>query len=127
MKVAKLVLRAPAFLGLLADLERSCDVIELHLSPDHPHVSIVTYGMQDRSCIDVPKSSDMVQSFSCERAVSLRYQLPHIRLIMKALAISSKVVLRCSSNGLLLLQLKLEKEDQRQMFSEFYIVPLLDD
>ncbi|CAH2230384.1 jg5062 [Pararge aegeria aegeria] len=126
-EVAKLVLKASAFLGLLVDLERSCDVMELNLSPDHPNVSIVTYGMQDRSCIEVPKSSDMMQSFSCEQAVSLKYQLPHIRLIMKALAISSKVVLRCSSNGLLLLQLKLEKDDQRQMFSEFHIVPLLDD
>lgn len=121
----------------------------------------------------MPKSSDMVQSFSCEKPITLKYQLSHIRLIMKALAISTKVckkiritslveilsdlrtlytlrgsqvmsmhckfiefkfeavifqvVLRCSSNGLLLLQLKLEKEDQRQMFSEFYIVPLLDD
>ncbi|XP_034828210.1 cell cycle checkpoint protein RAD1 [Maniola hyperantus] len=126
-EVAKLVLKANAFLGLLADLERSCDVMELNLSPDHPNVSIVTYGMQDRSCIEVPKSSDMMQSFSCSTAVTLKYQLPHIRLIMKALAISSKVVLRCSSNGLLLLQLKLEKDDQRQMFSEFHIVPLLDD
>lgn len=126
-EVAKLVLKAPAFLGLLADIERSCEVFELNLSPDHPNVSIVTYGMQDRSCIDMPKSSDMVQSFSCEAPVTLRYQLHHIRSIMKALAISTKVVLRCSSNGLMLLQLKLEKEDQRQMFSEFYIVPLLDD
>ncbi|XP_050353084.1 cell cycle checkpoint protein RAD1 [Nymphalis io] len=126
-EVAKLVLKATAFLSLLADLERSCDVIELNLSPDHPNVSIITYGMQDRSCIDVPKSADMVESFSCDHPVTLKYQLPHIRLIMKALAISSKVVLRCSSNGILLLQLKLEKEDQRQMFSEFYILPLLDD
>ncbi|XP_041971903.1 cell cycle checkpoint protein RAD1 [Aricia agestis] len=125
--VAKLVLKAPAFLGLLADLERTCDTIELNLSPVHPHVSIVTYGMQDRSCIEVPKSSDMVQSFACDQPLSLKYQSSHIRLIMKALAISSKAVLRCSSNGLLLLQLKLEKEDQRQMFSEFYIVPLIDD
>ncbi|XP_013147032.1 PREDICTED: cell cycle checkpoint protein RAD1 [Papilio polytes] len=125
-EVAKLVLKAPAFLALLADLERSCDVLELNLSPEHPNVSIVTYGMQDRSCIEMPKSSDMVASFSCEREVTLRYQLHHIRLLMKALALSSKVVLRFSSNGVLLLQLKLEKEDQRQMFSEFYIVPLLD-
>ncbi|XP_038215607.1 cell cycle checkpoint protein RAD1 [Zerene cesonia] len=126
-EVAKLVLKAPAFLSLLADLERSCDIIELNLTPEHPNVSIVTYGMQDRSCIDMPKSSDMVQSFTCDHAVTLKYQLHHIRLIMKALAVSTKVVVRCSSNGLLLLQLKLEKEDQRQMFSEFYIVPLLDD
>ncbi|CAG4933436.1 unnamed protein product [Colias eurytheme] len=126
-EVAKLVLKAPAFLSLLADLERSCDIIELNLTPEHPNVSIVTYGMQDRSCIDMPKSSDMVQSFTCEHAVTLKYQLHHIRLMMKALAVSTKVVVRCSSNGLLLLQLKLEKEDQRQMFSEFYIVPLLDD
>ncbi|XP_013193296.1 cell cycle checkpoint protein RAD1 [Amyelois transitella] len=127
-EVAKLVLKAPAFLGLLADIERSCDIIELNLSPEHPNVSIVTYGMQDRSCIDVPKSSEMVQSFSCDQPITLKYQLHHIRLIMKALGISTKVVLRCSSNGLLLLQLKLEDQrDQRQMFSEFYIVPLLDD
>ncbi|XP_026333142.1 cell cycle checkpoint protein RAD1 isoform X2 [Hyposmocoma kahamanoa] len=126
-EVAKLVLKAPAFLGLLADIERSCDIIELNLSPDYPNVRIVTYGMQDRSCIDVPKTSEMVQGFSCENSITIKYQLPHIRLIMKALAVSTKVVLRCSSNGLLLLQLKLEKEEQRQMFSEFYIVPLLDD
>ncbi|XP_045517206.1 cell cycle checkpoint protein RAD1 [Pieris brassicae] len=126
-EVAKLVLKAPAFLSLLVDMEKTCDIIEINLSPEHPNVSIVTYGMQDRSCIDMPKSSDMVQSFNCEKSVTLKYQLQHIRLIMKALAVSSKVVLRCSSNGLLLLQLKLEKEDQRQMFSEFYIVPLLDD
>ncbi|KOB72647.1 Checkpoint protein [Operophtera brumata] len=45
-EVAKMVLKAPAFLGLLADIERSCDTIELNLTPDHPNVSIVTYGMQ---------------------------------------------------------------------------------
>lgn len=45
-EVAKLVLKAPAFLGLLADIERSCEVFELNLSPEHPNVSIVTYGMQ---------------------------------------------------------------------------------
>lgn len=45
-EVAKLVLKAPAFLGLLADIERSCDIIELHLSPEYPNVRIVTYGMQ---------------------------------------------------------------------------------
>ncbi|CAG9559378.1 unnamed protein product [Danaus chrysippus] len=126
-EVAKLVLKASAFMGLLGDLERSCDTIEINLSPEHPNVSIITYGMQDRSCIDVPKSSDMVQSFSCKQAIRLKYQLYHLRLIMKALAISSKVVLRSSSNGLLLIQLKLEKEDQRQMFTEFFILPLLDD
>ncbi|XP_068623491.1 cell cycle checkpoint protein RAD1 isoform X2 [Battus philenor] len=125
-EVAKLVLKAPAFFGLLSDLERSCDILELNLSPEHPNVSIVTYGMQDRSCIDMPKSSDMVQTFSCDEAVTLKYQLHHIRLIMKALALSTKVFLKFSSNGLLLIQLKMEKEDQRQMFSEFHIVPLLD-
>ncbi|XP_072934578.1 cell cycle checkpoint protein RAD1 [Epargyreus clarus] len=124
---ARLVLRAPALLGLLAGLERSGDTLELRVSPDHPHLSFLSYGMQDRSCVDVPKSSEMIQSFHCEEPITLKYQLYHIRLIMKALAISSKVVMRCSSNGLLLLQLKLEKEDQRQMFSEFTIVPLLDD
>lgn len=126
-EVANLVLKASSFLGLLADIERSCDIIEINLSPQHPHFSIITYGMQDRSCIDVPKSSEMIQSFSCEEAITLKYQLYHLRLIMKALAVSSKVVLRCSSNGLLLLQLKLEREDQRPMFSEFSIVPLLDE
>lgn len=45
-EVAKLVLKAPSFLGLLADIERSCDIIEMNLSPQHPHLSIVTYGMQ---------------------------------------------------------------------------------
>ena len=45
-EVAKLVLKAPSFLGLLADIERSCDIIEINLSPQHPHFSIVTYGMQ---------------------------------------------------------------------------------
>lgn len=90
-ETAKLVLKAPALLGLLSDIERSCDVLELHLSPEYPNVSIVTYGMQDRSCIDVPKSADMMQSFTCEKAVTLKYQLHHIRLIMKALAISSRV------------------------------------
>lgn len=48
-EVAKLVLKAPAFLGLLADLERSCDIMELKLSPEHPNVSIITYGMQVKS------------------------------------------------------------------------------
>ncbi|KAJ0172964.1 hypothetical protein K1T71_011140 [Dendrolimus kikuchii] len=126
-EVAMLVVKAPALLALLADIEKSSDVIELNLSPEHPNVTIVTYGMLDKSCIDLPKSSEMVQSFRCEKAVTLKYQLHHIRLIMKALAISTKAILRCSSNGLLLLQLKLEREDQKQMFSEFYIVPLLDD
>ncbi|XP_028026813.1 cell cycle checkpoint protein RAD1 isoform X2 [Bombyx mandarina] len=125
--VAKLVVRAGALLAVLGDVERSADVLELRLQPEPPHFTIVTYGMQDRSCIEVPECSDTLQSFSCERELTLKYQLHHLRLCMKALAISNKVVLRCSSTGLLLLQLKLERDDNKHMFSEFYIVPLLDD
>ncbi|GBP43006.1 Cell cycle checkpoint protein RAD1 [Eumeta japonica] len=92
-EVSKIIVKPPAFLGLLADLERSSDVIELHFSPIHPNFSIITYGDQDRSCIDVPKSSDMVQSFSCDTTISFKYPFPLLRLIMKALAISSKMLL----------------------------------
>lgn len=52
-EVAKLVLKASAFMGLLADLERSCDTIEINLSPEHPNVSIITYGMQVSRDVEV--------------------------------------------------------------------------
>lgn len=45
-EIAKLVLKAPALLSLLADTERTCDMLQLKLSPDHPNLSIITYGMQ---------------------------------------------------------------------------------
>jgi cell cycle checkpoint protein len=109
---------------LLHEINKNCEEIEFYLSPNVPYFRITTFGdLHAESSIEITNSSDILISFSCTTATKFRYKFHHIKLLMKTLAISSKVAIRTSKDGLLGLQVMIENIENSNLFVEYFIMP----
>uniref|UniRef100_A0A1Q3F250 Putative checkpoint 9-1-1 complex rad1 component n=1 Tax=Culex tarsalis TaxID=7177 RepID=A0A1Q3F250_CULTA len=121
-------IKAPDFFALLSDLDRFCEEIEIFLSPNSPHFRLATFGeLHSESNFEITNCSDMLISFNCTKTSTNRYKFAHFRLVMKTLALGSKIALRTNKDGLLGMQVLVETGDSAQMFVEYFIMPLCED
>lgn len=118
------------FWNILNDLDKQCEELELFLSQNEPYFRITTVGtLQSESNVEINKTSDIILKFDCKGEQKNRYKFKHIALMMKTLAISSKISIRTDAKGLLSLQVMIEneKDDSKkdsQIYIEYYIIPL---
>lgn len=127
-RYTKLILRGVEFSNLLNEVNRAAEELEIFISPKPPHFRLTTLGVvQAESNLEVAKTSDMFVSYLCQAETLAKYKMSHIRLAMKALAISQQVALQTDSSGLLQLQIKLMAEGDANIFLEHYITPLVDE
>lgn len=118
-------IKAPDFFALLSDLDRFCEEIEINLSPNN--FRLITLGeLHNESNFEITNSSDMLISFNCTATSTNRYKAAHFRLVMKTLALGSKIALRTNKDGLLGMQVLIETGDNAQMFVEYFIMPLCE-
>lgn len=119
VELGTIVVNGPQFMSILNDFEKSTEIIEITVDPDKQNINITTLGLlvcgtvltvkqiyfikndsltwtllffQDTSDVNIPKTCDMIHVFSCTNLIKLRYKFPHIRLMMKALALATKVI-----------------------------------
>lgn len=122
---SKVNIKAPDFFALFGEIDRFCDEVEIFISPDSPHFQLTTFGeLHSDSVIEIDNTSDMLISFNCTKASTNRYKFAHFRLVMKTLALGSKIALRTNRDGLLGMQVLIETGDSAQMFVEYFIMPL---
>lgn len=122
------IMRGADFSSLLNEINKSADVLEIHMSPRPPYFRLTALGVvQAESNVEVAKTSDMFLTFSCRTKTTARYKMSHIRLVMKALALATKVALRNDTKGLLGLQIMVLSEADTQIYLEHFITPLVDD
>lgn len=123
-----IILRGADFAGLLNEINRSADKLEIYMSPTAPFFKVTSLGvMQSDSTVEVARSSDMMLMFTCKAMCSVRYKMSHIRIPMKALNLATKVALRTDGSGLLSMQMMVLSEDTAQIYVEYFVTPLTDD
>ncbi|XP_062556000.1 cell cycle checkpoint protein RAD1 [Armigeres subalbatus] len=124
---SKVSIKGQEFFALLSEMDRNCKEIEILLSPDAPHVKFSTFDeLGSESSFEITNSSDMLISFHSTDTTSNRYQFAHFKLVMRTLALASKIALRTNKDGLLGLQVMIENSDSSNIFVEYFVMPLCD-
>ena len=71
--------------------------------------------------IDIPKTSPIVESFTCSKAVSNAYRLSLVRLCNRALSTAQKVSLQVDDRGFLCFQFMLRSEEGKPCIVDFFV------
>lgn len=76
--------------------------------------------------IDIPASSDYIESFDCKKTQVNRYKVNFIKNSLKALVSSSKVAIRITDTGVMGIQFLIPIPELSKMaFVEFYVYFIL--
>lgn len=125
--ICKIILRASDFREVLADLDSSSDFVEFFLSPDAPYFRITTEGLAGKFQVDIPKNSNMIESFDCSQAMKAKYRYQQIKPCLKSLMIATKVSVRTNENGLICLQFMIQTESKQYCYVEYYCTPSIEE
>ncbi|CAG0888127.1 unnamed protein product [Darwinula stevensoni] len=77
--------------------------------------------------IDIPKTSPIVESFTCTKATSNAYRLTLVRLCNRALSTAQKVSLQVDDRGFLCFQFMLRSEEGKPCIVDFFCCPEEED
>ncbi|XP_024867988.1 cell cycle checkpoint protein RAD1-like [Temnothorax curvispinosus] len=124
--VNKVVLRTELLKDVMAELDPTSELVELRLSPEEPYFRISTEGLGGICHIDLPRDSDLIDTFQCTSTATSNFKLAHIKPAMKALSCANKVSLRTNNAGLLCFQYMIKTENGHTCYMEYYISPLID-
>ncbi|XP_015592921.1 cell cycle checkpoint protein RAD1 [Cephus cinctus] len=122
----KIVLQTDLLKDVLAELDGTSEFIELLLSPEAPYFRISTDGIAGECRIELPRDSDLVESFECNTTANSCYKLAHIKPAMKALYCANKVSMRTDDCGLLCFQYMVKTDAGQTCYVEYYISPVID-
>ncbi|XP_018348447.1 PREDICTED: cell cycle checkpoint protein RAD1-like [Trachymyrmex septentrionalis] len=124
--VNKVVLQTKLLKSIMAELDPTSRLLELHLSPEEPFFRISLQGIGSVCDIDLPHDDDdLIDTFQCTKTVTSTFKLEHIILAMKALSCANKISLRTNDAGLLCFQYMIKTEDGNTCYMEYYISPLI--
>ncbi|XP_071447685.1 cell cycle checkpoint protein RAD1 [Hetaerina americana] len=123
----KIILRSECLKEVFSEIDGSSDMLELLMSPDPPYFRITTIGECVESQVEIPKDSEMIESFQCTTVAISRYKFSLIKPSMKSLAISTKVSIRTDERGLLCFQYMIKTEDGYTCFVEYFCSPEVDN
>lgn len=122
----KVVLQTELLKDIIAELDPTSELVELCLSPEEPFFRISTNGLGGTCHIDLPRNSDLVDTFRCTSTATTSFKSIHIKPAMKALSCAHKVSLRTNNVGILCFQYMIKTEDGHICYIEYYISPLID-
>lgn len=122
------IFNGPFIYELILEFDKTAEEVEINITPTQPHFKMTTIGViLSESEFEIAKSSDMILRFECKQATSFRYKYMHIRMLQKALALSSKAAIKTDSSGLLELHLMMKSNrDEAEMYIQYFITPLVD-
>ncbi|XP_048506176.1 cell cycle checkpoint protein RAD1 [Athalia rosae] len=124
--INKVLLKTELLRDVLSELDPTCDVLELLLSPDPPYLRISTDGAAGECQIQVPRDSTLIEIFECNATASSCYKLAHVKPAMKPLSCATMVSIRTDECGLLCFQYMVKTEDGHTCYVEYYISPVVD-
>lgn len=133
-RVNQIVFRSGDFQDILSEIEKSCEELQMTLSPKSPFFRLRTMGViQSATEYQVDKLSESIISFNCKDRTCFSYKTNQIKLFQRALPLSSKIALSTDKNGLLTVQVILvmtteedanAPRDDSKMYIEYFILPL---
>lgn len=122
-----IIVRGAEFSTLLNEINKSAvNELELSFSPNVPYFKIKLNGTNDESIISIDKSSEMFISYYCKTELVANYKLSHMRLVMRALALATKVAIRSDKTGLFSLQIMVHSDGDSQIYIEYFLAPAMD-
>ncbi|XP_067015316.1 cell cycle checkpoint protein RAD1 [Anabrus simplex] len=121
----KVILRSECLKEIFNELDPTTELVELLLSPDPPYFRLTTAGIAGETKVDIPKDSDMIESFQCSTLATSRYRYSHVKPSSKPLSVSTKVSIRTDEQGLLCFQYMVQV-DRNISFIEYYCSPVAD-
>ena len=119
----KIIMKSECLREAFNELDMSSQILQILMSPDTPWFRLSTYGHAGSTQTDVPKDSDMVDSFECSKTQVNRYKLTLLKPSVKALLQSSKISVRMDGRGFLSLQYMIKPEDGQTCFVEYLCAP----
>ncbi|CAK9303550.1 unnamed protein product [Gordionus sp. m RMFG-2023] len=122
--VNKIIFKSEALKEIFNEIDNSCDVLEILISPTIPNFRIATYGDLGSIYIDFPKDSSCIEYFSCKERQNSRFKHSLLKPALKAINYSSKISLRMDKKGCLSWQYMIKHDENIISFIEFYCLPL---
>lgn len=121
--VNKVVMRSDGLRDVFSELDQSSDLLEVHMSPQSPNFRLSTFGNYGTNHTDIPRDSEIMETFKCSTATTHRYKFCLLRPSIKALTASQKVSFRVDKRGFLCMQFLIQTEDNHTAFVEFFCCP----
>uniref|UniRef100_A0A6A7FVG9 Cell cycle checkpoint protein RAD1-like n=1 Tax=Hirondellea gigas TaxID=1518452 RepID=A0A6A7FVG9_9CRUS len=121
--INKVIMRSDCLREVFSELDLSSDLLELYMGPTHPYFRFSTFGNYGTNHTDIPKDSDMMETFKCTAVTCHRYKFALLKPSIKALAASQKVSLRVDDRGFLCMQFMIQTEDNHISYVEFFCCP----
>lgn len=95
--------------------------------PNAPFLTLSIAGPLGSSTVDFSKSRDLLETFQVSRRWTQSYKFEHVRVVLEALKLGSKVSFRGDRQGVLSLQVLVEAEGGVISFVDFKFVPFADE
>lgn len=95
--------------------------------PDTPYLILSSTGSLGSSTVDFAKSKDLLETFQVGRRWVQSYKFEHVRIVLEALKLGSKVSLRGDRQGVLSLQVLVEGEGGVINFVDFRFIPFAEE
>lgn len=120
---AKVIMRADGLRDAFNNLDNTSDALTIMITPDAPHFRMSTSGEMGLYHHDIPKDSDIMESFECEQTQVNHYRLNLLKPSVKAVNLATKVCIRVDHRGFFSLQCMIKNENDQTCFVEFYCCP----
>jgi len=121
--INKVIMRSESLREVFSELDSSSEYLELRMAPTAPHFRFSTFGTHGTYHTDIPKTSEIMETFKCTAVSCHKYKFSLLKPCNKALALSQKVSFRVDDRGFLCLQFMVTTEDQHTAFVEFFVCP----
>eukprot|EP00045_Choanoeca_perplexa_P016236 m.217531 g.217531 ORF g.217531 m.217531 type:complete len:288 (+) comp17203_c1_seq2:20-883(+) len=116
---SNMILHSAWLMSVFSEIDPSSEYVDFYLSPDQPHFKLTTSGDAGSSEVTCPKSSEVIESFSCEQTCTARFRTKTIKYSQKPLEESVKVSIRINIEGVISMQYMICPPDMETIYVEF--------
>jgi cell cycle checkpoint protein len=120
--VSKIIMNSDHLKDVLNELDSSSEHIQFCVSPSDQTLELATRGPAGDCEVTVPRSSDMVEHFTCSATSKARYKLAMMKHGIRPLGLAEKVSIRMDEREFLCLQYMVDTGNG-PAFLEFYCAP----
>eukprot|EP00730_Choanoeca_flexa_P004644 TRINITY_DN11759_c0_g2_i2.p1 TRINITY_DN11759_c0_g2~~TRINITY_DN11759_c0_g2_i2.p1 ORF type:complete len:309 (+),score=49.88 TRINITY_DN11759_c0_g2_i2:239-1165(+) len=118
---SNVIMHSAWLMGVFNEIDSSSEYVDFYISPDQPYFKLTTSGDAGSSQVTCPKSSDVIESFTCEQTCTARFRTKTIKHSQKPLEESVKVSVRINVDGMISLQYMICPEEMETIYVEFVV------
>lgn len=122
-----LILNAQDFYDIINDFDRTIEELEVKIS-DRTMTLRSVGVLQFVAVAKLSGTSEVFNKFQCNETTKLMYKFKFFKVMLKALALSSKISLKTHVDGMVYAQLMVRNdEEESSAFVEYFIIPTLPE